>query len=125
MRLNLANKPINVTKTCSNAIKVERNALFTVIYSTEKNDAIALESVLVKRISKECLTMFNTDGSLRKTAKSKLLQDNLSLKFLQHTSALLIWGLYGYLHLQHLMIVMRRQIVRQTTYGVITSIKLA
>ena len=71
MRLNLANKPINVTKTCSNAIKVERNALFTVIYSTEKNDAIALESVLVKRISKECLTMFNTDGSLRKTAKSK------------------------------------------------------
>ena len=52
---------------------MERNALAMVIVSAEKNDVIALESVLVKRISGECLTMFNADGSLRKTAKSKLL----------------------------------------------------
>ena len=51
-----------------------RNALAMVIILAEKNDLIALESVLVKRISEECPTMFNADGSMRKTAKSKLLQ---------------------------------------------------
>lgn len=45
-----------------------------VIDSDEKNDVIALESVLVKRISEECLSMFNADGSMRKTAKGKLFQ---------------------------------------------------
>ena len=46
-----------------------RNALAMVIILAEKNDLIALESVLVKRISEECPTMFNADGS-----KNKLLQ---------------------------------------------------
>ena len=48
--------------------------LFMVIFSAEKNDLIALELILVKIISEDCLTMFNADGSMRKTAKSKLLQ---------------------------------------------------
>ena len=47
---------------------MERNAFGVVIVSVEKNDLIALESVLLKRISEECLTMFNADGSMRKTA---------------------------------------------------------
>ena len=68
MRLNLATTPINNKKTCSNAVEMERNALAMVIVSAEKND------VIVKKISEECRTMFNTDGSMRKTAKSKLLQ---------------------------------------------------
>ena len=51
-----------------------RNALVMVIILAEKNDLIALESVLDKRISEECPTMFNADGSMRKNAKSKLLQ---------------------------------------------------
>ena len=39
-----------------------------------KNDLIKLEKILVRRISDECLSMVNADGSIRKTAKSKLLQ---------------------------------------------------
>ena len=45
-----------------------------VIDYAENSDVIALESVLVKRISKKYLTMFNANGSLRKTANSRLLQ---------------------------------------------------
>ena len=50
-RLSLTTTPINNAKTCSNAVEMERNALAMVIVSAEKNDLIALESVLVKRIS--------------------------------------------------------------------------
>ena len=53
---------------------MERNALAMVIVSAEKNDLIALESALVKRVFEECLTVFNADDSKRKTAKRKLLQ---------------------------------------------------
>ena len=56
-RLTLAITPINNTKTCSNTVEMERNALATVIVSAEKNDLIALESVLVKIISEECLCL--------------------------------------------------------------------
>ena len=106
----------------------ERNALAMVTVSAEKNDIIALESVLVKRISEEYLTLFNTDGSLRKTAKSSCFsrfQDKLCSKLLQHSSPLLIWWLSGDLHPQRLMIVMQRHLVGQTTYCVITLIKCA
>lgn len=60
-----------------------------VIDSDEKNDVIALESVLVKRISEECLSMFNADGSMRKTAKGKLFQSFSKQLLLE---VLLIWG---------------------------------
>ena len=60
-----------------------------VIDSDEKNDVTALESVLVKRISEECLSMFNADGSMRKTAKSKLFQLFSKQLLLE---VLLIWG---------------------------------
>ena len=33
-----------------------------------------LESALEWRITEECLSMYNVDGSMRKTSKSKLLQ---------------------------------------------------
>ena len=70
-RLNLATTPINVTKLCSNAVKIEGNILPVVIKSVKKNDVIALETVLVKEFLNNgwlCLKR------MRKTAKSKLLQ---------------------------------------------------
>ena len=73
-RLILATTPGNVTKTCSNAVQMERNVLARVIDLAKKNDVIAPELELVKRISKERLTIFNVDGFMIKTAKSKLLQ---------------------------------------------------
>ena len=42
-RLSLATAPINNTKTCSNAVEMERNALAMVIVSAEKNDLIAIQ----------------------------------------------------------------------------------
>ena len=99
-RLNLATTPINDTKTCNNAVEMERNALAMVIDSEEKSDFIVLESVLVKRIFKECLTMFNADGFMRKTAKRKLLQSFSRQPLLEVSSAYislddmgLIWSL--------------------------------
>ena len=53
---------------------MERNALTMLIDSEEKNDFIALELVLVKRIFKESLSMFNVDDFMKKTAKKNLLQ---------------------------------------------------
>ena len=54
-RLNYAITPISKIKTCSNEVEMDRNALVIVIDSVEKNDVITLESLIVKRISKECL----------------------------------------------------------------------
>ena len=73
-RLNLATTPSNVTKTCSSAVQMERNFPARVIDLAKKNDVIAPELELVKRIFKERLTIFNVDGFMIKTAKSKLLQ---------------------------------------------------
>ena len=53
---------------------MERNFSARVIDLAKKNDVIAPELELVKRISKERLTIFNVDGFMIKTAKSKLLQ---------------------------------------------------
>ena len=71
--INLTTKTINVTKTCSNAAEMERKALARVIDTAENNNAIALESLLVKKMSKECLILFNADDSMRITTKGKLL----------------------------------------------------
>lgn len=100
-RINLATASNNVTKTCSNAVGMERNVLAMRIYSAERNYIIAPALVLVKRITKECLIIFNADGSrgkLQRASCFSLFKDKLCLKFLEHTSALLIWGLYGDLH---------------------------
>ena len=86
-RLNLVTTSIIVTKTCSNGVDMERNALAMVINSVEKNDVIALALVLVKIISEECLTMFNANGSIRKTAKSKLFQPFSRQPLFEVTSA--------------------------------------
>lgn len=51
---------------------MERNANATMIDSAEKNDATALELVLVKRIPEEYLTKFNAKGSVRKKCKENV-----------------------------------------------------
>ena len=89
---------------------MERNAFGVVIVSVEKNDLIALESVLLKRISEECLCL------TLMVLWEKLQRVSCFGRF--HTSALLIWDL----HPQHLMIVMQRHVMGQINYGVITSI---
>ena len=53
---------------------MEKDAPAMVIDLAKKNDVIALESVLVKKLYEECLTIFNADTSMIKTTKSKLLQ---------------------------------------------------
>ena len=40
----------------------------------EKSGIIQIEDVLESRETKECLSVLNVDGSMRKTAKSKLLE---------------------------------------------------
>ena len=40
----------------------------------EKHDLIDLQEVLKGRVTEECLALYNVDGSMRKTAKSKILQ---------------------------------------------------
>ena len=62
-RLNLASAPNNVTKTCNNVVGMERNVLAMRIYSVERIYIIASALVLVKKITKECLIIFNADGS--------------------------------------------------------------
>ena len=62
-RLNLATAPNNVTKTCSNVVGMERNVLAMRIYSADRIYIIASALVLVKKITKECLIIFNADGS--------------------------------------------------------------
>ena len=126
-RLNFAITPISKIKTCSNEVEMNRNALVIVIDSVEKNDVITLESLIVKRISKECLTMFNTDVSMRKEKVDSVLFKTTfgPLKLFQHMSSLLVSGLSGDLHPHNLMIVMQIHTEGQTTYGVITPTKCA
>ena len=65
---------------------------------------------------------------MRKTVKSKLLQLIPRQPLLEVPSAyisLTDMGLSGDLHPPYLMIVMRRHVVGQTTYDVVTSIKYA
>ena len=57
------------------------------------------------------MPMFNADGSMRKTAKSKLLRSFSYVSLVDMD-----------LHPQHLMIVMQRHVMGQMNYGVITSI---
>ena len=69
-RLNLATAPNNVTETCSNVVGMERNVLDMRIYSVERIYIIASALLLVKIITKECLIIFNADGSRGKLQRA-------------------------------------------------------
>ena len=53
---------------------MERSGLAAVLSLVEGSGAVDLERVLSGRVTEESLSLFNADGSMRKTAKSKLLE---------------------------------------------------
>lgn len=52
---------------------MERSELAALVDLAEGSGMIQLESALVRRVTEDCLSLFNVDGSMRKTVKSKLL----------------------------------------------------
>ena len=59
--------------------EMEGDGLASVIGLLERSGVLTLEDILEDRITEECLSLFNVDGSLRHTAKHKLL-DHLNLQ---------------------------------------------
>ena len=57
-----------------NVALMERSRMVALVDLAEGAGMIKLESALEGRVTEECLSMFNIDGSMRKTCKSKLLQ---------------------------------------------------
>ena len=53
---------------------MEKNGLAALVDLAEGSGVIKLESALEGRVTEECLSVYNVDGSMRKTSKSKLLQ---------------------------------------------------
>ena len=55
------------------ANQMERDGLLSILNLAEKNNIIDLVELLRNRITYECLSVFNSDGSMRKNQKSKVL----------------------------------------------------
>ena len=53
---------------------MERKALACVVGLIEHSGALKLEDVLQHRVTSECLSVFNVNGTIRKAQKSKLQQ---------------------------------------------------
>ena len=74
-RLNFKN---NQTVTASNKTlsqaQMEGTGLASVIQLAEGSGALTLENIFKYRVTEECLPIFNVDGSIRHTTKSKLLE---------------------------------------------------
>jgi hypothetical protein len=49
---------------------MERMGMLSLVDLVEKSGMIQIEDVLESRVTEECLSVFNVDGSMRKTAKS-------------------------------------------------------
>ena len=74
-RRNFASEQICVPSGASMIVAMmERSGMVALIDFAEGVGMIKLGSALQGRVTEECLSMFNVDGSLRKTCKSKLLQ---------------------------------------------------
>lgn len=80
--------------------QMEKSGLAALVQLAEKSGMIHLEIALESRVTEECLSLFNVDGSMRKTAKSKLLElftlDLVTNKPQNHVSLVdmgLIWRL--------------------------------
>ena len=77
IRLNFANQEVKAMTGATmkgKAQEMERVALASVIELVDKSGALKLEDVLEHRVTEECLSIFNVNGTMRKTQKSKLLQ---------------------------------------------------
>ena len=56
------------------ANQMERDGLLSILNLAEENNIIDLVELFRNRITYECLSVFNSDGSMRKTQKSKALE---------------------------------------------------
>ena len=74
-RRNFASDQICVHSGASmNVALMERSGMVALVDLAESVGMVKLESALEGRVTEECLSVFNVDGSMRKTCKSKLLQ---------------------------------------------------
>ena len=71
-RLNLATTPVQTTSSKSSIDQMEKCGLAALLSLAD--NVFSLETLLEGRVTDECLSMFNIDGSMRKTSKSKILQ---------------------------------------------------
>jgi len=73
-RLNFARDQVCIPSgTAMKVAQMEKSGLATLIDLTVGSGMVKLESVLEWRVTDECLSVYNVDGSMRKTCKSKLL----------------------------------------------------
>ena len=71
--------------------EMESRALASVVNLVGVSGLLSLPELMKHRISEECLTLFNANGTFRKTQKSKLLQ-KLTLQPLDVNSLYSIGG---------------------------------
>ena len=76
-RLNFANQELQHVEGLNakgKAQEMERSALSAVVELVEISGGFELEDVLQHRVTEECLSIYNVNGTLRKTQKSKLME---------------------------------------------------
>ena len=73
-RRNFANEQIQAPSGATMKVaQMERSGLVALVELVEGSGMLQLEEALDGRVTEECLSVYNVDGSMRKTAKSKLL----------------------------------------------------
>ena len=76
-RKNFSNQEITKTAGVNLKVKTEEmecKALSSVVSLIETSGALNLENVMCHRVTNECLSIFNANGTMRKVQKSKLQQ---------------------------------------------------
>lgn len=73
-RRNFASDPVRVSSGTSMTVDhMKKSGLAALLDLANGSGIIKLETALEGRVTEECLSMYNVDGSMRKTCKSKLL----------------------------------------------------
>ena len=65
--------------------EIEQEALKSVINLVDRTDSVDLETLMNSRVTDECLSLFNPDGTIRKNAKSQLIS-NMKLETFEPTA---------------------------------------
>ena len=87
------------------ANQMEKDGLVAIFNLVDKSDIIDSSELFKYRITSECLDAFNSDGSMRKTQKSKILPSSIFLPLAPLVIMLvwLTWGSSGEWQPKHLM----------------------
>ena len=73
-RRNFASEQVRVSSDISMTVAhMEKSGLVALLDLADESGIIKLEAALEGRVTEECLSMYNVDGSMRKTCKSNLL----------------------------------------------------